>query len=160
VKGAALDGLEEQARIDAEPFGQRDRLRAGFHYGQHPAVGHDLQQRSGTGLTGADGALPDGVEDGLDPRSGLFRAGFQDYELALLRGLPGAENRRVDEPDPVGVRQVEAAVGARLADGRHLQPDGVRVGGSVEGGQLPFADWWPSRFPSDGSWPVRPPGYP
>jgi hypothetical protein len=73
----------------------------------------------------APGALAHRVEDGLHARPELVRAGSQDNQLALLRGLPGPEYRCVDERQPTVLGQPDAPLGAVLPDRAHLQPDGV-----------------------------------
>jgi hypothetical protein len=105
VERTALDRLQQRGRVQSQPLGQSEALGAGLGHGQHPGVSDQFQPTAVAGLADPDGARPDGVEHGLDLVPQASGAGGQDDELALLRGLLGADHRGVDETHPPAARQ-------------------------------------------------------
>ena len=115
---AAVDGVEEGLRVDAERLGQRDRLRQALGQRQQPGVEHELEPAARARLAQPQRLRPDRVEDRADPLADVLRPGGEHDQLALLRGRLGAEHRRVDERH--ARRQLGDAGGRLGPDRAHL----------------------------------------
>ena len=140
VERPALDGLEDERRVQAEALGEGERLRRTFQDRHEPGVDGDLQARALPRLADPHRALADGVEDRRQARRQLLGTRRENEERALLGGLLRAEHGRVDELQPVLLGELRAAPRALDADRAHLQPDGTVAGDAGERPVRPLHD--------------------
>lgn len=118
---AAVDRVQERCRGEAERARHRHRLGDGRRHVEHERVGRELEPRGRAGLAEPDGPGADGVEHWGEHGPRVGGPGRQHDEGSLLGGMFGAEDRRVDVPQPELGRHVGQARGAVDADGAGLQ---------------------------------------
>ena len=116
----AVDRREEGPRVDAEPLGERDRLRQRLGEAEQPRVEHELEALGRARFTQPHGLRADRVEDRVDALADVLRSGGEHDQLALLGRLPGPGDGRVDERDACLLRAPGQAVGGVEADRAHL----------------------------------------